>query len=843
MRYDKNGSCIFVTAGELASFAYQRENPAALCQKYGFVKKTVTTPDPDSITESSLTPTEHGSAIHNALETEAKTYTINIDSSQTEVPLEKRVPCGEYTVAVCGYADIISYNGVIHTVEEVKTLSYFPEGLTPFSDPSHFAQTVIYAHILAESLTLPEVNIRLTYIKRSGGGKVTFTSKFSRINLTRMFESLLSRAYPIISAFSDRYRILSGEIKSMPFPYKAIREGQLEFVNAQYLAVKRGLPLLVSAPTGIGKTISALFPSLKAVGAGFADKIFYLTAKNVTGKAALDALTRITKYAPHLRSVMICAKEMMCPYRKKGSEMPPDCRMCDRCDSITEDFGKTYVSYRERETGALEALLTGENTIYSLSDVMKCADEKKVCPYELALDLSESCTVIICDYNYVIDDNVRFKRYFKNPKSEERYVFLFDEAHNLPDRTRAAYSAEITSKTARELLSLSETTLASEVDFVKSAADFSDFMTELCGMCTDDEYCRTNPDGSETTYGFYESSRIPDSLVRCAGTLSRVMFKLMRAESDLHELLEPYYRILTKLVFASSYFDEKFRFFAARESDSAKAEVLCLDPSGVLGSMLSPAKSTLLFSATLSPIDYFAGVTGLEGAKRLELPSPYDRENTCLIAYDSISTTLADRKKTAYSCAEVIAEAVGEKSGNYIVYFPSYDYMKRVCRIFADIAPECNIVMQKQIMNLAERDRFLALFRDKSRGPIVGFCVLGGMFSEGIDLAGESLIGAVIVGTGMPQLSAERNIMAAYYDEKNGSGRDYAYIYPGMNKVLQAAGRVIRSESDRGMILLIDERFGEPRMKMMIPPHMRHIKYTGDIESMKAVLSSFWNNG
>ncbi len=840
MRYDKNSNCIFITAGELASFAFQRENPALLTEKYGFVKKIITAPDADVDSESTLTSAEHGKAIHNALETEAKTYTINISSDQSEVPLEKRIMYGEYTVAVVGYADIISYNGIIHTVEEIKTLAYFPDGLCPFSNPAHFAQAVIYACIYAETQSLPEVNIRLTYIKRSGGGKVTFTAPFSRINLTRMFEALLSRAYPIITAFSDRYRTLPGEIKSMPFPYKAIREGQLEFVNAQYLAVKKALPLLVSAPTGIGKTISALFPSLKAVGAGFADKIFYLTAKNVTGKAAVDALTRITKYAPHLRSVMICAKELMCPYRKKGAEMS-NCRMCDRMDSTTEDFGKTYISYRERETGALEGLLLGENKTYSLSDVMKAAEEHKVCPYELALDLSESCTVVICDYNYVIDDNVRFKRYFKNPKADERYVFLFDEAHNLPDRTRSTYSAEITSKTADELLRLSETTLAAEGDFVKSAAEFHESMDGLREMCTESEYCRTNPDGSETTYGFYESSRIPEDLVKCAGNLARVMFRLMRSDGDLNELLEPYYRDLTKLVFVSSYFDEKFRFFAARESESVKAEVLCLDPSGVLGSMLRPAKSTLLFSATLSPIDYFAGVTGLDGAKRLELPSPYDRENTCLIAYDSISTTLADRKKTAYSCAVVIAEAVSEKSGNYIVYFPSYDYMRRVCRIFADIAPGCAIVMQKQSMNLRERDKFLELFRDKSRGPIVGFCVLGGMFSEGIDLAGESLIGAIIVGTGMPQLSAERNIIAAYYDEKNGGGRDYAYIYPGMNKVLQAAGRVIRSENDRGVILLIDERFGEPQMKMMIPPHMRHIKYTGDIESMKAILSSFWN--
>jgi len=212
------------------------------------------------------------------------------------------------------------------------------------------------------------------------------------------------------------------------------------------------------------------------------------------------------------------------------------------------------------------------------------------------------------------------------------------------------------------------------------------------------------------------------------------------------------------------------------------------------------------------------------------------------VAFDSISTRLGDRRDTAYDCAEVIAETVSANDGNYIVYFPSYDYMKKVCRVFAGMMPACSIVMQKPGMSYRERDRFISIFKSSEKGSVVGFCVLGGMFSEGIDLTGESLIGTIIVGIGMPQISAERNIMAAYYDEKTERGHEFAYTCPGMNKVLQAAGRVIRSESDRGVVVLIDDRLGEPNMKLLFPPHWRHIKYTGDTESLRAILDSFWEN-
>ncbi len=834
MRYINDTNTICMSVVELASYAFQRDNAGLLSEKYGFKKEILSSFDECVYGENRIvSASEQGVILHNISETDEA-----IHGAQTEVPLEKLVSNDKYTVAVSGYADIISEIDGIPTVEEIKTVFSFHPNLCAFSYPEHFAQAAVYAYIYADSASLSAVNIRLSYIKRSSGEKIVFSSVFSVSFLKKMFDTLLERADTIIKAFADKHLVLPSETKKLPFPYTTVRDGQLDFINQTYRTIKKGGSLLVSAPTGIGKTISVLFPSVKALGAGEIDRIFYLTAKNITGISALDTMSRIGKYAPHIHSLMIYAKELMCPYKNK-QENKSDCSCCESIDSISNDFGKTYISYRERQLAALEDLLNSNDKVYTADRIIKTAVSHKVCPYELALDLSESCEVIICDYNYVIDDGIRFKRYFKNINSTEKYVFLFDEAHNLPDRTRNTYSAVISSEDVKKLRAVSEMHIQDNEELTAKTDELLSALDEVKEMCSDGEYVKSTKNG-EVSYGFYESGSTPSELIRCAGNLSRLLGKIIRQNYGYAELLENYKRQLSKIVFVSSFFDEKFRFFASRENDNVKAEFLCLDPSGILFSMLLPAKAVVLFSATLSPIDYFSEIIGLKNSSVLELESPYEKENLCLVAYDSISTKLSDRRDSAYDCAEVIAETVSAREGNYIVYFPSYEYMRNVCKLFSEIMPDKNIVMQKQKMNYKERERFISLFKNQTKGPIVGFCVLGGMFSEGIDLIGESLIGAIVIGTGMPQLSAERNITAAYYDEKNERGRDFAYICPGMNKVMQAAGRVIRSENDCGVIVLVDDRLDDINIKMMLPSHWRHIKYTGNIESLDVILHDFW---
>jgi len=812
MTYDSELNRIIISADKLSKFAYQRENAPALMERFGFVK--------DNSSESSLV----------------------FGSVQTSVCLEKDIALGEINTTVQALADIISFDGAVHTVETVKMLSYLRRDTTPFTHPEDFAKSVVAAYLFASSHKISEVIIKITFQKQTTEECVSYKARFTQVSLARMFDALVSRALPFIMFNYEKGKYFPTEASSLPFPYTSVREGQDEFIKSVYRSIIHNKSLIVSAPTGIGKTMSSVYPAVRSLAKGAANKIFYVTAKNITGKAAVEAVEKLGKYAPHLRAVTILSKEQMCPLKKANTSIIGriNCRHCEKIGSVYVPLTKGNISYRERQIAALSELIENNVTVYSTDLIIKVAETHNICPYELSLDISEYCDMIVCDYNYVIDDNIRFKRYFKNPDNKEKYVFLFDEAHNIPDRTRNTYSAAIYNSMCAELLSLIEQNQINEPELNEACRHFSDTLDEIRELCRENEYFRTTENG-EVVYGYYVDSKIPTGLIQSATALNTIISKFIRNEEYCADLLAQYYDKLTKLIFVSAYFDGKFRFFASRENDKLTIELLCIDPAGILDNMLSSACSVIMFSATLSPADYYSEVMGMRGTEILELKSPYEKENLCLVAYDSISTKLTDRRDTARECAEVIVETISQKRGNYIVYFPSYEYMKRVCKVFARLMPECAIVMQKQGMSHRERERFINLFRDRSRDSVVGFCVMGGMFSEGVDLAGESLIGAIIVGTGLPSLSAERNIMEAYYNEIDGRGHEFAYVCPGINKVMQAAGRVIRSEEDSGVVVLIDDRYSDPRMKMLFPPHWRHIKYTGNLTSLSVILSDFWD--
>lgn len=844
MRFAADEYRVYLSVTELASYAFQRENVRLLMDRYHFLRESASDPAvlPEELPftdadETTLTPREHGLALHHAVQTDLAMEPGTV----TEVPLECSVMDGDFSVCVQGYADSISYDGVNHTVEEIKTLSAFPRGLSPFSDPAHFAQAAVYAHLYCERYGIPMVFVRITFLRRSDGEKVSFRAPFTRVALSRMFESLLARAHPFLEVYFRRMAEFPEQAKKMPFPYPTIRDGQTRFIRRAYSAMAHGQNLLVSAPTGIGKTMSSLYPAVKAVGAGYADRIFYLTAKTVTGQAAMEAASLLQKYVPELRCVMLLAREQVCASRKEMPDLRQSsrCRICGNTDSVSDDLGRTYIAYRERELAALTSLLTSDDRMYTADRIRKTAKEHRVCPYELSLDLSEHCPLIVCDYNYVLDETVRLRRYFKDVTRQEKYVFLFDEAHNLPDRVTATYSAKLDSAMVKELGALAEGKLSDDDDFKALTAEFARAMDACRRMCTESEYLRHDETGEEIPCGYFEGTSLPKALTGSCERLSKHMGRLIRDGSEFADHLDPIYRELSQAVSVFPWFDGKFRLFCARDGEDVTVQVLCVDPSGMIEKMISPAVSSVMFSATLSPMEYFREITGQTHGEALELDSPYERENLCLIAYDGISTRYADRKATAEDCAEIIARCVEAREGNYIVYFPSYDYMKRVARRFRDIMPGTPMILQKPGMTYRERERFIKLFRSQEQA-IVGFCVLGGMFSEGIDLSGESLIGSIIVGTGMPQLSAERNIMAAYYDAKTEQGHRFAYVCPGMNKVLQAAGRVIRSEHDRGVVLLIDDRYADPEMRTLYPRHWRHMRFTADPDSLSAMLDKFW---
>lgn len=839
MTYHKETGAVGISVAELAAFAYPRESPEKLIQKYGFAREE-RQENVDYGDKERVSPANAGKIMHNSHETD---QVSRLDSVLREVPFAMETEYDALPVVVNGIADLVFFDGTLHTVEELKTKSYLPVSITPFDDPSCFAQVVCYAHMLAETEGLSQARIRITFLKRTTGDVVSYSAVFTASLLRSLFTILIRRAGPFLKIFAEKAEKTSNEILRSPFPFQNIREGQRDFVLETFRAIRTGGQLFVSAPTGIGKTMAALYPAVKAVGLGYADRIFYLTAKTVTGVAALEAARTLRNEIPHFYAVLLCARETLCPMRARDKK-ERDAETCAFCANLHEIYSADggFLSLRERQNDALLSLLCSEDKIYTPERIKSAAEEYSVCPYELSIALSRYCELIVCDYNYAYDDSVRFRRYFKTPENREKYVFLIDEAHNLPERVRDMYSASVSSEQLEALLQSfrgAQTEIPALYEAVVNAVRL---LEDVRKKCRDGEYIRTEND-EEIVCGYYKSNTADEAFVKGFARLSSEIAKHIRGMGDYTAELAPYRRIFQKVAFVCSFFDERFCFFAEKDGNSVRVDLLCLDPSELIGRMNQAARSVVQFSATLSPMEYYKTVCGCPRAAELDLPSPYQKENLCLIAYDGLSARFSDRKQTASETAYVISEAISAKKGNYLVYFSSYAHMKTVFRHFSRLAQDVTVIVQKPGMSYRERRRFLSVFGDDRYSNVVGFCVLGGTFSEGIDLAGEKLIGAIIVGMGTPGLSAQRNIMMEYYDHTMEKGREFAYVYPGMNKVLQAAGRVIRSENDRGMVLLIDDRYGEPSVKALFPSHWRHLRYTGDPVSLRHILGEFWTSG
>ena len=741
--------------------------------------------------------------------------------------LSLHVSAGGLDFTLTGLCDILWSAGGVWTMEKIKEKGRISSGISPASDSEFLAECVLCAHMLAREKELDKVNVRMTYMKSGSGELRTFECTLEAAFLKKMSEALFDRAAPFIAHEAKRQLSTVPALKELPFPYKELREAQRDFISDAYRAMKAGTRLLVSAPTGIGKTVSALYPALRAVGSGDIDRVFYLTAKTVTGKACADAVFRMSKTCDGLRCAYVIAKERTCPFVHVKKEAGVSrCRICPLMGEVDRK------SYEERRDSALLELLS-EGCVLDPAAVQAAAKRHSLCPYELSLDASEHCEVIICDYNYVFDPSVRFKRYFGAVR--ENYAFLIDEAHNLPDRAREMYSASLDARLFLKLFKTEAPVITKNTALLDSIGEVVKKIREIMALCKSEEHL----DSSGESIGYYLSERMVAGLPEAVGAFCRNAYTASK-EEEAALILEEAYEAAAEFYRAVSLFDRGFAFYAELQGPSLKLEIRCLDPSPMLENMLAAAKSTVMFSATLTPMDYFADVLGCKRAARLELDSPYDAKNLCLFAYDSVSTRYNDREMSVPDICEVIMAVTEAREGNYIVYFPSYEYMMMVYEEFSECAPHIRTVVQTPKMTHRDREAFLAEFSRSDGEGICGFCVLGGAFSEGVDLRGESLIGTVIIGTGLPKITAEQNILADYFEKTREGGKDYAYTYPAMIKVLQAAGRVIRSEEDRGVVVLVDDRYSDPNVYRLFPKSWKHIKYTGDPYSLGSAIESFW---
>ena len=683
----------------------------------------------------------------------------------------------------------------------------------------------IAAFIISELYHTDSVRVIYIYESITTGETNEVWEQVGKRKLERFFDkcsiSLKLYAKPEIERVTVRLR----SMRCMKFPYQNVREGQNEIMEAVYKNVARGGTLFTAAPTGTGKTVSMLYPAIKAMGAGRCDKIFYLTPKTTTARAAAECISKLTEHGALIKAIIIPSKERACENK----------RVCKQSRELCEN------SICNKLSDAVYALYTSGCEVVGVNELRGVAREYKVCPHELALTYAEICDVVICDINYLFDRQVYIRRFFN---VGGRFAFLVDEAHNLPDRAREMYSAEISDTF---LLSLSENEIFGEHSdtkkFTRVAA--SAFSEAVLPYVKEEMY--KDEDGN--TSGAAHIQDVPGDLygifdtllLKCEGEIYKCSSAKDKESEDRFHALRDYYYTVKQFRDAMEEFDGGYEFFIFKDKDGIRAKCFCIDPAKTIARRLNKGTSTTFFSGTLSPMYYYRAVLGGDySADMMEVDSPFDESQLSVCIMDKISTRYSEREDTLIAVCRAIAATVSAKRGNYMIFSPSFAYSEALAKVFVSKYPKIRVLVQKKDMSAAEKEKFLHEFEKEDESYLIGFCVMGGIYSEGIDLAGDSLIGAVVVGIGMPALSYEREAIAAYYNDKYEEGKQFAYIYPGINRVLQAAGRVIRREDDRGVIVLIDDRFDDPIYKTVIPKLWSGMKYISDPKELRCELDEFW---
>lgn len=726
----------------------------------------------------------------------------------SEVSLKHSILYNGSTIIIDGRADgILKENNVV-TIDEIKTVSKDLELIEEDYNGVHWAQAKCYAYIYATQNNLPLINVMLTYYEVNTEKIKKFIKVFTTYELQEFFDGIISNYFKWANITSAWNEERDESIKGLKFPFHSYRAGQRELAISIYKTVVEGKKIFLQAPTGIGKTISTLFPTIKALGEGHTSKIFYLTAKTITRQVAEEAFVKMKENGLKFKTITLTAKDKVC--LSKGSACNPEqCR-----------FAKGHF---DRVNEALLDILKNENT-FTREIIEAYSSKYKICPFEFSLDLTLWSDCVICDYNYVFDPRVYLKRFFMDNNGD--YTFLVDEAHNLVDRSREMFSATFPKKL---LLELKRDIKGLDDNLYKALNKLNTFMNTMKKLCDEN--------------GYYKQNSEPAGIYNLLNNLTKLLevWLTKNEKSEIYDnFLELYFNSLSFIRIAELY-DDKYVTYVESSEHDVILKIFCLDPSKLLREASKRGRSVVYFSATLLPLLYFKEILGGESEDyHLTLDSPFDKNRLKLIIAKDVSTKYNYRENSYPKIVEYIYSVINAKNGNYMVFFPSYKYMEVVSNRFAEKYPSVKLCIQTSFMTEEDREIFLKNFSSSQDENILGFGVLGGIFSEGIDLKGDRLIGAIIIGVGLPMICYEKEIIREYYDNKNNLGYEYSYMYPGMNKVLQAAGRVIRTEEDKGVVLLIDERFLQQRYRRLYPKEWEYYNKTNNNNQVKKQVSEFW---
>ncbi|MBC1521662.1 ATP-dependent DNA helicase [Listeria aquatica] len=740
-----------------------------------------------------------GTKIHKKLQKEAG------EGYESEVPLA--FECEEKGIQFCihGRADGIVDGELIDEIKttHVATIDFEGEGAEV-----HWAQVILYGYFYAVQEKKESIRLRLTYFHLEEEAISRFERTMTLAEMEQFFKELIEEFAEFAKLMHDFREERRETIKHIDFPYPDYRKGQRELSIAVYRTIAAKEKLFCEAPTGIGKTISTLFPAIKAIGEEKTEKIFYLTAKTATRQVAEDAVQELKRQKMRLKSTTITAKDKICFLTERRCN-PEDC-----------EFARGYF---DRINLALFDLLKHEDTL-SREVIEVYARKHTVCPFELSLDAALFSDLIICDYNYVFDPTVYLRRFFADTNG--RYTFLIDEAHNLVDRAKEMYSAALSKRQVLDVLRKvpkQDKKLHRALDQLnKKMLEISKEVTSETGEWVQKEALKSF---NEKVYAFQEVAQ---------------EWLGKEISTDTHQaVLELFFEARSYGKIAEFY-DEHYQTLVEAKKDT-QIKQLCLDPSKLLAERMELGTGSILFSATFSPLDYYTKLLGGEtDTSRLSFPSPFRMEHLQVLTLSYIDTRFKGRASSYASIAETLFKMVEAKRGNYLFFFPSYAYMDEVYRRFSDAHPDVETRIQEPNMPEEARTEFVEAFQEGH--AVAGFAILGGAFSEGVDLKGTRLIGAAIVSVGLAQPNRALDLVKAHFDEREAaSGYRYAYQIPGMNKVLQAAGRVIRGEQDRGIVLLIDQRFNEPRYVSEFPRHWQNWKSVSSPKVLDRELARFWN--
>lgn len=763
-------------------------------------------------------------------------------SYAAEVMLKGEFPVGDVVICLEGRADGIITNIEGVTVDEIKGI-YADVGRLEAPVPVHRAQAMCYAYLYGTQRELETISIRMTYATLETEDIRYFHEQFSMEELTTWFDEVIN-AYGKWANFLYHHRIRRNQtIMSAEFPFD-YRPGQKKLAASVYRTIEAKNRLFVQAPTGIGKTMSVIYPAVKAMGEGKGERIFYLTAKTITRTAAEDAFQILQDRGLFFSTVTLTAKEKLCPMEK--CECNPE-----HCPRAKGHF--------DRVNDAVFALIQEKERI-AREDVLEFAERYQVCPHEFDLDISDWVDGIICDYNYAFDPNVQLKRAFGEGAGRD-HIFLIDEAHNLVERAREMYSAELYKE---DFLAVMRLVKPYSKKLESKLSRCNKLLLELKRECED----------------WKPVESVDHLALAVEGALGAIEdFEEENPHFPSQEPLGELYLNLRHFMNMYIRLDGGYRVYTEHCGDRFRLKLFCVNPVNNLEECLQKAAATVFFSATLLPIQYYR--TLLSNRKEdytVYLDSPFAEENRLLVIGRDVTSRYTRRNQSEFErIGGYIRKMVQSKSGNYLVFFPSYRYLDEVLRVLergdasdvADVLSQTSklaspieelpdavekrlesgeavrtggieILPQMPGMNEREKEEFLEKFAEEREHSLLGLCVMGGIFSEGIDLTGDKLIGVAIVGTGLPQVCNEREILKQYFDETMGEGFAYAYQYPGMNKVLQAAGRVIRTEKDRGVIVLLDDRFLREDYQNLFPREWNHF-VTVRQDGFEEPLSKFWS--